>query len=66
MCPGMLHGLANIEVALANLLYFFDWELPAGMREEDIDTDLIPGITMQKKNPLCLVAKKFSQSFRND
>lgn len=66
MCPGMLHGLANIETALANLLYFFDWELPAGIKKEDIDTDLIPGITMQKKNPLCLVAKKFSSSFPND
>ncbi|KAJ8446287.1 hypothetical protein Cgig2_005818 [Carnegiea gigantea] len=64
--PGMLHGLANIEMALANLLYFFDWELPVGMKKEDIDTDLIPGITMQKKNPLCLVAKKFSSSFPND
>ena len=66
MCPGMHHGVANIEMALANLLYSFDWELPAGMNKEDIDTDVIPGITMHKKNPLCLVAKKFSPSLPND
>jgi len=54
------------EITLANLLYSFDWELPAGMNKEDIDTDVIPGITMHKKNPLCLVAKKFSPSLPND
>lgn len=59
MCPGMLIGIANLELALANLLYSFDWELPIGVKKEDIDTDMIPGITMHKKNPLCLVAKKF-------
>jgi len=58
MCPGMLIGIANLELALANLLYSFDWELPTGVAKEDIDTDVIPGITMHKKNPLCLVAKK--------
>ncbi|KAJ8446302.1 hypothetical protein Cgig2_005833 [Carnegiea gigantea] len=31
-----------------------------GMTEDDIDFDVLPGITMHKKNPLCLLAKKFS------
>ncbi|KAJ8446327.1 hypothetical protein Cgig2_005858 [Carnegiea gigantea] len=66
MCPGMFHGLANVEMAAANLLYFFNWELPAGMKKEDIDIDVIPGIVMRKRNPLCLIAKKFSPSFPND
>ncbi|KAJ8446305.1 hypothetical protein Cgig2_005836 [Carnegiea gigantea] len=61
MCPGMLLGIANLELALANLLYSFDWELPIGVKKEDIDTDMIPGIAMHKKNPLCFVAKKFPQ-----
>ncbi|XP_060196859.1 5-OH-xanthotoxin synthase-like [Lycium barbarum] len=56
-CPGSSLGVATVELALANLLYAFDWELPSGMVKEDIDTDTLPGLTMHKKNPLCLVAK---------
>ena len=51
-------GVASYELALANLLYYFDWELPSGLNKEDIDIDTLPGITMHKKNPLCLLAKK--------
>ncbi|KAL0357552.1 UNVERIFIED_CONTAM: cytochrome [Sesamum calycinum] len=56
-CPGMLMGMAAVELALANLLSAFDWELPAGMKEEDLDLEVMPGMTMHKKNALCLVAK---------
>ncbi|KAL3535294.1 hypothetical protein ACH5RR_003755 [Cinchona calisaya] len=58
-CPGMNLGLAIVEVALANLLYCFDWELPFGMKIEDIDTDVLPGLTMYPKTALCLLAKKY-------
>ncbi|TXG52108.1 hypothetical protein EZV62_021277 [Acer yangbiense] len=27
-CPGMLMGILTVELALANLLYKFDWEMP--------------------------------------
>ncbi|XP_021759822.1 cytochrome P450 83B1-like isoform X1 [Chenopodium quinoa] len=60
MCPGMLLGVSNFELALANLLFSFDWELPDGIKMEDIDTDTLPGVTMHKKNPLCLVARKYT------
>ncbi|XP_021729908.1 cytochrome P450 83B1-like [Chenopodium quinoa] len=62
MCPGMLLAVANFELALANLLFSFDWELPAGMKIQDIDTDTLPGLTMNKKNPLCLVARKYTSN----
>nr|GMC53502.1 cytochrome P450 83B1-like [Ipomoea batatas]GMC53503.1 cytochrome P450 83B1-like [Ipomoea batatas] len=58
ICPGMTLGVASAELALANLLYAFDWELPSWLKKEDIDTNVSPGITMHKKIPLCLVAKK--------
>ncbi|PIN22644.1 hypothetical protein CDL12_04628 [Handroanthus impetiginosus] len=56
-CPGIAIGMAEVELALANLLYRFDWELPHEMQPEDIDFDVLPGMTMHKKNPLCLIAK---------
>ncbi|XP_073047584.1 6,7,8-trihydroxycoumarin synthase-like [Primulina eburnea] len=58
-CPGILLGIATVELALANLLFAFDWELPDGMTKEDVDTDALPGMVMHKKNPLCLVAKSY-------
>jgi cytochrome P450 len=57
ICPGMSMAVASLEIILANLLYSFDWKLPLGMVKEDIDTEMLPGITQHKKNPLCLVAK---------
>ncbi|XP_074282511.1 cytochrome P450 83B1-like [Silene latifolia] len=58
MCPGVHLGTVNFELTLANLLHFFDWKLPIGVNKEDVDTDTLPGITMFKRNPLCLMANK--------
>lgn len=52
-------GLANVELAAANLLYSFDWEMPPGIRAQDIDTEVVHGLTMQKKIPLMLVATDY-------
>lgn len=59
ICPGMLMGLTNVELILANLIYWFDWELPDGVEALDVDTDSLPGLTMHKKNPLYIVPKKY-------
>ncbi|CAJ2655672.1 cytochrome P450 83B1-like [Trifolium pratense] len=56
ICPGISMGVASLELTLANLLYSFDWTLPHGLVKEDIDTEVLPGISQHKKNPLCLVA----------
>ncbi|XP_076902076.1 6,7,8-trihydroxycoumarin synthase-like [Bidens hawaiensis] len=56
MCPGMSMGVAIVELLLANLLYLFDWCMPDDMRKEDTDLDVMPGITMHKRNELCLLA----------
>ncbi|KAK4732888.1 hypothetical protein R3W88_025876 [Solanum pinnatisectum] len=57
--PAMALGVATVELVLSNLLYAFDWELPCRMKKEDIDTDVLPGLTMHKKEPLCLVPKNY-------
>ncbi|KAA0034251.1 hypothetical protein IC582_023220 [Cucumis melo] len=37
ICPGMNMTSFIVELALANMLLCFDWKLPNGMKEEDID-----------------------------
>ncbi|MBA0775177.1 hypothetical protein Gotri_010337 [Gossypium trilobum] len=54
ICPGMRMGVATVELALANLLYNFDWEMAIGMNKEDLDFEAISGITAHKKNALTL------------
>ncbi|KAI3777476.1 hypothetical protein L1987_47276 [Smallanthus sonchifolius] len=56
LCPGMSIGVVMVELLLANLLYLFNWGLPDGVGKEDIDFDAMPGITMHKKNELCVLA----------
>ncbi|KAM4115381.1 hypothetical protein ACJW30_04G145500 [Castanea mollissima] len=54
-CPGMNFAILVIELAIANLLHRFDWELPPGIRRQDLDMQEAFGLTMHKKVPLCLV-----------
>lgn len=59
ICPGMNFAVQNIELALANLVNRFDWELPGNMTRDDLDMDDAPGLTSRKKQRLDLVAKLF-------
>lgn len=55
-CPGLGFAVLLIELALANLLYCFDWSLPDGLIRDDIDMVEAIGLTTHKKNPLMLLA----------
>ncbi|XP_057948816.1 cytochrome P450 71B10-like [Malania oleifera] len=57
-CPGIYMGATMVELALANLLYHFDWKLPSGMKEEDLNMDEKAGLTVYKRSPLLLVPVK--------
>ncbi|CAN6287584.1 unnamed protein product [Urochloa humidicola] len=63
MCPGMALGLVNMELALAGLLYHFDWEEapPEGRKKKELgDGDCgvgeAFGITVKRKVRLVLRA----------
>jgi hypothetical protein len=45
-----------VELSLANLLHKFDWEMPSGVEDIDMD-DVLPGIVPHMRDALCLVPK---------
>ena len=55
ICPGSTFGLINVEVALAFLLLHFDWKLPNGMKNEDLDMTEQSGVTVTRKADLFLI-----------
>ncbi|KEH15784.1 cytochrome P450 family 71 protein [Medicago truncatula] len=54
ICPGSIFGLRNVELALAMLLYHFDWKLPCGIKSEELDMTEEFGVTMRRKDDLSL------------
>jgi cytochrome P450 len=59
-CPGALFGVTAVEFMIANLLYWFDWRLPDGATQEELDMSEICGMTAYKKTPLLLVPSLYS------
>uniref|UniRef100_A0ACD5V112 Uncharacterized protein n=1 Tax=Avena sativa TaxID=4498 RepID=A0ACD5V112_AVESA len=54
ICLGIFFATSTIEIALANLLYHFDWQLPAGGERVDMLEKF--GLTVRRKFDLQLVA----------
>ncbi|KAL0535346.1 hypothetical protein IC582_029675 [Cucumis melo] len=55
-------GIVTIELALAQILHSFDWELPKGIEAKDLDMTEVFGITMHRKAHLEIVAKPYFAS----
>ncbi|KAI4983598.1 hypothetical protein ZWY2020_025464 [Hordeum vulgare] len=55
MCPGMSFGLVHIELALAALMFHFDWELPEGMAPEEMDMTEAGGVTTRRRSDLLVI-----------
>ncbi|GFZ01744.1 cytochrome P450, family 71, subfamily B, polypeptide 20 [Actinidia rufa] len=58
MCPGINMGIMSVEFTVANLLHCFDWKLPGGLKEEELNMEEEFGLNIRKKVPLKLVATK--------
>ncbi|PAN33033.1 hypothetical protein PAHAL_5G530900 [Panicum hallii] len=58
-CPGVGFAVPSMELALASLLYHFDWELPAGGPSK-LEMDELNGLSVRLKATLLLVAKPWS------
>lgn len=59
-CPGISFAMASNELMLANLVHKFHWELPNGVKGEDLDVLERPGVAIQRKNPLMVIATPLS------
>ncbi|ESQ45915.1 hypothetical protein EUTSA_v10010978mg [Eutrema salsugineum] len=59
MCPAMHLRVAAVEIPFTNLLYRFDWSLPKGVKSEDINIDVMPGLAMHKKDPLVFAQRSY-------
>ncbi|KAL1307339.1 tabersonine 16-hydroxylase-like [Arachis ipaensis] len=52
ICPGLYFAVSSIEVCVAQLLYYFDWQVP---NNGDLDMIEDLGSTARRKNDLILV-----------
>lgn len=56
ICPGMSFAFASMQCWLAQLLFYFDWELPGGKSPQELDVEESFSLSLTRKNHLCLVA----------
>ena len=61
-CPGVFFAIAVNELVLANLVYQFDWKLPDGVAEKDLDMSETVGLTCHRKYPLLAIATKYDRN----
>ncbi|KAE8657125.1 Cytochrome P450 71A2 [Hibiscus syriacus] len=60
ICPGIQLAMQLNEVFLANLVHKFDWSLPGGANDKDLDMTESFGLTIHKSSPLIATANQCS------
>uniref|UniRef100_A0A7C9EL55 Uncharacterized protein n=1 Tax=Opuntia streptacantha TaxID=393608 RepID=A0A7C9EL55_OPUST len=56
---GILFSTIGAELALANLIFVFDWALPDGAKDETLDMSEGSGMVIRRRDPLMAVATPF-------
>lgn len=59
ICPGILFAVSSIEVCLAQLLYYYNWELPNGT-EETLEMTEALGSSSRRKTDLILIPTSYN------
>lgn len=49
ICPGISFAISITELALAQLLYYFDWKLLSGIKPEDLVMTERFGVAVRRK-----------------
>nr|AGC29947.1 CYP71BE30 [Sinopodophyllum hexandrum] len=62
ICPGISLGVANIELALAQLLYHFDWKLPNGVGTDELDMAEAFGLAVRRRKDLYVNATPYKSA----
>lgn len=65
ICAGISFAIPKIELALAQLLFHFDWKLPGEIKAEELDMTEKFGITVRRKNDLMLIPVPYAHSCLN-
>ncbi|CAL9031580.1 unnamed protein product [Prunus brigantina] len=54
-CPAMQLGLTTVRLVLANLVHCFNWDLPSGLKPEDVDMSETFGLSLTKTKHLLVM-----------
>nr|GEW72849.1 cytochrome P450 71B34-like [Tanacetum cinerariifolium] len=65
-CPGMNTASATIEFILAYLLYWFDWDIPGGMKNQDMNMEEEGSLVLRKKMILRDGDERLTLNMRHD
>ncbi|PIA58211.1 hypothetical protein AQUCO_00500267v1 [Aquilegia coerulea] len=60
MCPGILFGIANVELPLALLLYHFDWKFANDVKPEELDMAEDFSMVVRRKEKLYVIPMAYN------